>query len=1415
MEELVRATRPRLLAAVRPVAGADDAEDAVQAAFLTLLRRGAPPASVEAWLLAAAVRLAYRRKAKQRREEEIARRLGLARQEGASADELDAERIRLEVARLPAAYRDAVILHHLNGLETAEVARLLDVDPTTVRTRLHRARALLKSRLGPRLAHGAFLLPWLLRDTGAHVMGGVVMSRKVGALLVLLSLMLVGGVLRWSNVDPAPERRAPAESDEPFVADDPGALPDEAEARHPIAGAGVVFGRLVRGLPPVPVPGTVTVGNATGGAGADGRFRVAGLPRATALDLVAQSPGLLAATLPGLRIGPVGERDVGDVVLGKDCPLDVEVKDFRAKAVEGAQVSLHRPPQGGDDPFEAGTRPAAQAGGATDARGRATVRPVPPGWWQVLVRAEGYAPRAVLVTVREELEREIVRVVLPSGHELSGRVFDSEGRLVSGAFVLAEAAGEVTARAPTDSEGRYRLASLAPATWKLSVLLGRERRTKGGSVAVPLVERFDVHLPGGAALRGHVTDGDTRTPVAGAVVTATFYTEGDGQTGVSRTTSDADGAWALEDVPPGILFENSLVAEKEGYLRFPDPMTDTQAVRADLRAGETVEREIVLHGGGAVRGRVVDESGEPVAHARVTLSTMGWSPTAVTAEDGSYRLSPLQPGRGLLFASAQGYHMPGYPERSWPQVDFPPACTVDVPERGEVEKDLVLAPLATAEGLVVDGEGRPVAGAAIHTGGESPESATGADGAFRTLVRPGTAIVLEARGLFGTRGRSAPFAAQSGETVKGIRIELQPGASLSGTVRLAEGAKPVSPELKLVTGRWEEERRWDHAHLLARARAVPIESDGTFRIEGLDPLAYTLLGRAEGTGRVVVFAPELKPGEARDDVEILLPVGKSIAGRVLDDQGKGIAGAVVSVAFLPQGPEVWSAGEEFEATAVTDLEGRFVQGGLGSGRHAVTARAAGYLERSVDTLAGAADVEVRLTTGLTIGGVVVDAATGEPIAGAYVNSQSQVSTPRFMNNQQATSGPDGRFEIRRLLPGTYMLWAGVRDAPGGGFETWQKSGVAAGTAGVRVELKRGLAISGRILEADGRPAKAGAVAWAERHATDGPRAAATARTDGQGNFRIAGLPAGTYKLTINPPMTGAVGILTSADGIAAGADDVTVRLPEAATISGRIVVDGGELDRLANAFLRVVPAGAAGEWNEGTHAWVREDGSFESAPVAKGQSYDLIPEQFRGVVGARVRNVMAGSRDVVVRLVPARSIQGRVVDADGAPVPAAVPVRAEALDAEDVEALRVLGRAPGDDWTGTKAAAETRADGTFVLDGLGAFRFRLVAGGSNTDYVETAHPDPVPAGTTGLDVRVPKGQPVGGRLLDGKGKPLPGVRVSVAGAKARTNTGDDGSFVLRGIKEATVRLNARIGGKDIDLGTHPVPSRDLVLTAGE
>lgn len=52
------------------------------------------------------------------------------------------------VARLPEKLRTAVHLYYAEGYSTEEIAALLGVPATTVRTRLHRARRQLKDLLG-------------------------------------------------------------------------------------------------------------------------------------------------------------------------------------------------------------------------------------------------------------------------------------------------------------------------------------------------------------------------------------------------------------------------------------------------------------------------------------------------------------------------------------------------------------------------------------------------------------------------------------------------------------------------------------------------------------------------------------------------------------------------------------------------------------------------------------------------------------------------------------------------------------------------------------------------------------------------------------------------------------------------------------------------------------------------------------------------------------------------------------------------------------------------------------------------------------------------------------------------------------------------------------------------------------------
>ena len=157
-ELLVWRHGPMILSVCRRVLGDEQAaEDAFQTTFFALAQKcGAIGGGevVGAWLYRVAYRTALRVRLREARRAERERLAGLARAERTQpdpAERLSWEELRprldAEVARLPAEYRTAFILCHLEGKTNEEAARELGCPVGTIQSRLSRARARLRSRL--------------------------------------------------------------------------------------------------------------------------------------------------------------------------------------------------------------------------------------------------------------------------------------------------------------------------------------------------------------------------------------------------------------------------------------------------------------------------------------------------------------------------------------------------------------------------------------------------------------------------------------------------------------------------------------------------------------------------------------------------------------------------------------------------------------------------------------------------------------------------------------------------------------------------------------------------------------------------------------------------------------------------------------------------------------------------------------------------------------------------------------------------------------------------------------------------------------------------------------------------------------------------------------------------------------------
>lgn len=265
---LVRRLGPLVMAACRRVLGhAADAEDAFQATFVILFRRaGAIRARerVGAWLYGVATRTAQRARAM--RAKQAARERAVAgRAEAPPVVRAEEELLRhldAELERLPAKYRDALVLCELQGKPRKEAARLLGIPEGTLSSRLATGRQLLARRMakhGPALAAGALAVA-LTDGASAAVPAPLILSTvraasgalsapvaalvqgalkamlltklKVAAWVAVASLSLVAVTFaqRPATSDPPRGRAAPAARTAPANADALEALRLEIEA---------------------------------------------------------------------------------------------------------------------------------------------------------------------------------------------------------------------------------------------------------------------------------------------------------------------------------------------------------------------------------------------------------------------------------------------------------------------------------------------------------------------------------------------------------------------------------------------------------------------------------------------------------------------------------------------------------------------------------------------------------------------------------------------------------------------------------------------------------------------------------------------------------------------------------------------------------------------------------------------------------------------------------------------------------------------------------------------------------------------------------------------------------------------------------------------------------------------------------
>ncbi len=226
---------PIVLAELHPLArrlAGDDADDLIQSTLLAVVETSArPTGSVRAWLSGVMRKVRWKGQRKERRRREREHVLSLQRQIGPYAEEKQRdtlEELCAALGRLEPSDRELVRACYVEGRTSVELAEQLEINESTVRTRLSRACAQLRANVCAVCGVACFA-PWAEAAVGASVGAASVAAATAMKLGVgLAAAVVLGAGVRAPVDDASPLQTTATEA----------AVDDEAAPPPPPAFAG-------------------------------------------------------------------------------------------------------------------------------------------------------------------------------------------------------------------------------------------------------------------------------------------------------------------------------------------------------------------------------------------------------------------------------------------------------------------------------------------------------------------------------------------------------------------------------------------------------------------------------------------------------------------------------------------------------------------------------------------------------------------------------------------------------------------------------------------------------------------------------------------------------------------------------------------------------------------------------------------------------------------------------------------------------------------------------------------------------------------------------------------------------------------------------------------------------------------------